>query len=119
MGPRILEDRWMLLIHQIPPTPGYLRVKIARKLHGMGAIAIKNTVYVLPLNDESREDFQWVAREIRGGRGDATICEARFVDGLHDDEVEKLFNAARNADYREIEIETRMLVSRLPGRAGP
>ncbi len=26
------EVRWMLLIHQIPPTPAYLRVKVGRQL---------------------------------------------------------------------------------------
>ena len=34
--------RWLLLIHQIPRKPDYLRVKIGRRLAKLGAVAIKN-----------------------------------------------------------------------------
>src|SRR5580765_1917694 len=30
---------WLLLIHQLPPKPAYLRVKVWRRLQGLGAIA--------------------------------------------------------------------------------
>ncbi len=106
------RGRWLLLIHQIPPKPAYLRVKVGRRLHRLGALAIKNTVYALPRGDEAHEHFQWVVREIREGGGDATICEARFVDGLRDEDVEKLFNDARNAEYRELAELSRGLASR-------
>ena len=46
--PAPTEPRWLLLIHQIPPKPSYLRVKIGRRLQGLGAVAVKNSVYVLP-----------------------------------------------------------------------
>src|SRR5881296_500803 len=106
------EGRWLLLIHQIPPKPNYLRVKIGRRLQRLGAVAIKNSVYVLPRSDPSFEDFQWVVREIRAGGGDASVCEARFVEGLSDDEIEALFHAAREADYREVTEEARALRTR-------
>jgi DNA-binding transcriptional regulator PaaX len=80
--PPILEIKWLLLIHAIPPKPHYLRVKIGRRLQRLGAVAIKNSVYALPKNDEAREDFQWVAREIVAGQGDASIVdEARLAQG--------------------------------------
>jgi len=103
------EGRWLLLIHQIPPKPDYFRVKIWRRLQRLGAVAIKNSVYVLPKNEQTQEDFQWVLREIVEGGGDATLCEARFVDGLSDNEVEGLFQTARGADYDEIAVEARRL----------
>jgi len=103
------EGRWLLLIHQIPPKPDYFRVKIWRRLQRLGAVAIKNSVYVLPKNEQTQEDFQWVLREIVEGGGDATLCEARFVDGLSDGEVEGLFQTARSADYDEIAVEARRL----------
>src|SRR5437763_13286390 len=93
------ERRWLLLIHQLPPEPAYLRVRVARRLQRIGAIAIKNTVYVLPDNRSTREDFDWTVNEIREGGGDANLFEARVVAGLADAEIEQLFNAARNEDY--------------------
>src|SRR5215469_900570 len=93
------DARWLLLIHQIPPSPSYFRAKVGRRLQKLGAVAIKNSVYVVPLNEQTQEDFQWVAREITGEGGDATICKATFLEGLRDDQVERLFHAARDADY--------------------
>jgi hypothetical protein len=103
------ERLWLLLIHQIPPKPDYFRVKIWRRLQRLGAVAIKNSVYVLPKNDQTQEDFQWVLREVVEGQGEASLCEARFVDGLSDEEVEALFQAARGAEYDQIAEEARRL----------
>ena len=33
--------RWLLLLHQLPAKPAYQRVKIWRRLQGLGAVAIK------------------------------------------------------------------------------
>ncbi|HMC83634.1 MAG TPA: chromate resistance protein ChrB domain-containing protein [Candidatus Polarisedimenticolia bacterium] len=109
--------RWSMLIHQIPPKPNYLRVKIWRRLQRLGAVAIKNSVYVLPKSEQAREDFEWVLREIVEGGGDGSICEARFVEGLSDQQVESLFHEAREADYAQIAEETRRLAGRLPSGA--
>lgn len=103
------EGRWLLLIHQLPPKPNYFRVKIWRRLQRLGAVAIKNSVYVLPKSDQTQEDFQWVLREIIEGGGEASLCEARFVEGLSDDQVEALFQAARDAEYSQIAEEARRL----------
>src|SRR5258708_12612943 len=99
------EAKWLLLIHQIPPKPDYFRVKIGRRLQRLGAAPIKNSVYVLPRSEQAYEDFEWVVREIVEGGGDASVCEARFVEGLSDVEVEGLFNSAREADYLELADE--------------
>src|SRR6266446_6754255 len=103
------EGRWLLLIHQLPPKPDYFRVKIWRRLQRLGSVAIKNSVYVLPKNEQTQEDFQWVLREIVEGGGDASLCEARFVEGLSDDQVKALFHEARNAEYDQIVDKTRRL----------
>jgi hypothetical protein len=100
---------WVLLIHQIPPKPDYLRVKIGRRLQRVGAIAVKNSVYVLPDGDQSVEDFQWIRREIVDGGGDASVCRAAFIDGLADDQLRDAFRAARDADYEEIARAARAL----------
>ena len=110
------EPRWLLLIHQIPPKPSYLRVKIGRRLQALGAVAVKNSVYALPRSDQALEDFQWVRQEIVAGGGDASVCEARFVEGLSDAAVEALFNAAREADYEALTREARRLQGRPPRR---
>lgn len=110
------ETRWLLLVHQLPPKPGYLRVKIWRRLQRLGSVALKNSVYVLPNSDQAAEDFQWLLREIAEGGGEASVCEARFVEGQSDEEVQALFHAARGADYAQIAEEARRVAESLtPG----
>ncbi|HEX4386882.1 MAG TPA: chromate resistance protein ChrB domain-containing protein [Myxococcales bacterium] len=109
---------WLLLIHQIPPKPHYLRVKIGRRLQALGAVAIKNSVYALPASDEAREDLNWVRREIVSGGGDGSLVEARFIEGLNDEQVREMFRAARDADYFPVTEELRALSRRFL-RHGP
>jgi len=110
------DNRWLLLIHQIPPKPDYFRVKIWRRLQRVGAVAVKNSVYVLPKSDTTLEDFQWILREITEGGGDASLCEAGFVEGLTDSQIELLFRAARDADYTTVAEEARELSKKLLSR---
>lgn len=101
--------RWLLLIHQLPAKPAYARVKIWRRLKGLGAVTVKNSVYALPANAETQEDFAWLTKEIAELGGEAFVCEARLVDGLDDGEVQALFDAARDEDYAEISAAAREL----------
>jgi len=109
----ISGERWLMLVHQLPPKPAYLRVKIWRRLQGLGAVSVKNSVYVLPASTEAQEDFEWLLREIHEGGGEALVCDARIVDGMTDQEVRALFDQARDAEYQEIAKETRELATDL------
>src|SRR6266540_226277 len=112
-APRTLAYSWLLLIHQLPAKPAYLRVKIWRRLQNRGAIAVKNAVHALPMNEETQEDFEWLLREIVEGGGEAVVCEARLIDGLSDEEVRALFDRARDADYADVVKNARALTKSL------
>ena len=104
--------RWLLLIHQLPTKPAYARVKVWRRLKGLGAVTVKNSVYALPSNVETREDFTWLIKEIAELGGEGFVCEATLVDGLDDGEVRALFGAARDEDYAEVAAAARELSAR-------
>ena len=108
-----LVHSWLLLIHQLPAKPAYLRVKIWRRLQNLGAVAVKNAVHVLPMNEETQEDFEWLMREIVEGGGEAVVCEARLIDGISDQDVRALFERARDADYEEVAKNARALAKSL------
>jgi hypothetical protein len=99
---RSVARQWLLLTHQIPPTPAYLRVKVRRQLERFGAVAVKNSVYLLPPGDDTREDFEWLCREIERCGGETTLCLATFLDQATDERLRAAFDEARAADYREI-----------------
>jgi len=102
--------RWYVLIHHIPPKPLYLRAKIRQRLSRVGAVALKNSVYVLPQSGDTLEDLQWVAQEVIAGGGDAHIFDAGFVLPSDDSPVVAQFNAARDAEYDELAAEARAAV---------
>src|SRR5262245_5754345 len=104
---------WILLIHQLPPRPTNLRVRIWRKLQKLGAIAIKNSVYVLPANEKTNEDFQWLKQEIESAGGEAAVFRAGSVEGATDEEIINAFRNARDQEFAAIAAEFDGLTGRI------
>src|SRR6266446_411065 len=113
MSKRAATGRWLLMFHQIPPKPDYFRVKVWRRLQRIGAVPVKNSVWVLPYNDQAIEDFRWMLQEIEAGGGEGSVCRGDFVDGLTDRDVEGLFHKARAADYATIARDAKSLARKL------
>ncbi len=105
--------RWLLLVHQLPAKPAYLRVKVWRRLQALGAVTVKNSVYVLPASEQTQEDFEWLLKEVVEGGGEGMICEARLVDGLSDADVRDLFNKARATEYGALAKDAQALARAL------
>jgi len=101
------KSRWILLLPSVPSSDPSARVKVWRQLQSVGAIALKNSVYVLPNREECIETFQWVARELADLGGQASLCEGQFFDGVTDDEIERRFIEARNAEFSELAEQVR------------
>ena len=91
--------RWLILVHRIPSRPLYLRAKMRQRLSDIGAVAVKNSVYLLPHGTDALEDLQWIAQEIAAGGGDAHLFEGDFVDGVANETAIAQFRQARNDDY--------------------
>ena len=83
-----------------------------RRLTRLGALALKRSAYLLPADDGSLEDFQWLRQEIRDEGGDAWVVNARFVAGLRDEEIRESFREIRSNDYRTLAAEARALLDR-------
>lgn len=98
---------WLLMIHQLPSRPAYLRVKVWRRLQAIGAVPVKNAVYALPVSDRSATEMSELLAEITAGGGEALVCRAKLVEGLTDTDLRALFDAARDADYDELAQEAR------------
>lgn len=96
---------WLLCIHNIPPKPPYLRAKAAKCLAALGAVALKNAVYVLPDGDRQRDGLLWLSREIEEEGGRAFVCLAAFdvgIGSMDHGRIKALFVEARDAQYREL-----------------
>src|SRR6202035_4673917 len=109
-GRRMSRPRWCLLIHQLPPKPLYLRARIRQRLARVGAVALKNSVYVLPQSNRSVEDFQSIAEEAVDGGGEAFVGAVDFLGRPSDEEIEERFRRERAADYGEFSALARELL---------
>jgi hypothetical protein len=110
---RTEDGRWLLLTHHLPPDPPYLRVKVRRRLERIGAVPLKNSVYVLPDTPDALEDFQWLFQEIEREGGEATLSEASFVDGVTAARLVERFRDAREGDYAEVTASARALLEEI------
>lgn len=94
-----MARQWTILFHNIPPKPLYLRAKIRQQLARIGAVAVKNAVYILPFTPDTLEDFQWIAEDIRAGGGTAVIVQGTLLSGVSEKELIAQFNAERDEAY--------------------
>lgn len=94
-----------MLVHQLPASPSNLRVRTWRRLQELGAVALKQSVYVLPDSPTAREDFEWLKIEIEGSGGEASVFVADSIDAAADTDLVEEFRRSRQAAYSELAAE--------------
>ena len=117
--PVLRARHWLLFVHQLPTSPSNLRVRTWRRLQQVGAIPVKQAVYVLPDSAEAREDFAWLKAEIESARGQATVFTADTVDGWAEETLIEEFRRSAEEAYRALAKEIELALGRIdsPRRA--
>jgi hypothetical protein len=118
-SPEPARRRWLLLAHQLPATPSNLRVKTWRRLQDLGAIVVKQSIYVLPDSAEAREDFEWLRVEIEGSGGEAVVFSASHLDADAEAALVEEFRRNRQAAYTELAAELQRAGPRRGARRAP
>ncbi len=104
---------WHVLIHQIPTKPLYLRIKVRKCLLRLGAVALKDSVYVVPARQELLPSLQEIAAEVRRGGGVAHILEGRLIEERDQAALVAAFNDKRAADYESLARDAAELAGRV------
>lgn len=105
--------KWLLLVHQLPTRPSNLRVRTWRRLQQLGALAVRQAVYVLPDSPAAREDFEWLKTEIEGAGGQASVFAAASVDAWSDDALVEEFRRLRQEAYAALTKEIDKVIQRI------
>lgn len=108
---------WLFFMFQLPAAKASQRVSIWRKLQKYGALAWKNSAYVLPHTRGNLEKFHWLAAEIRKNRGDASMVEVVRIEGHKDKDIMAQFNHARARDYEELIRDFRLSFREAAGQS--
>jgi hypothetical protein len=91
-----------VLILGFPTHPSSLRVKTWRRLRALGAVSLKKSVYLLPFSADNQEQFQWLTQEVQKDGGEATLLKVDQIETMTPAEVVRLFQEARNREYRAL-----------------
>ena len=110
-----MSTAWILLLYALPNGKGSQRVALWRQLRRYGCLALNTSAYILPDRPSCHEHLQWLAKQILDAGGEATVSKVLVIEGLDDQEIQKRFNAQRNAEYVELLKEA----SALRKRKGP
>ena len=111
-GVRTGVRRWLLFVHQLPSSPSNLRVRTWRRLQQLGAVPIKQAVYVLPDTPSTREDFEWLRTDVKAAGGDASVFAADNVDAWSDDALIEEFRQSRQEAYAALADEVEKVLKR-------
>ena len=111
--------RWLLFVHQLPSRSSNLRVRTWRRLQQLGALPVKQAVYVLPDTPSAREDFEWLKTEIKSAGGDASVFAADNVDSWSDDALVEEFRRARQEAYATLARGIEQVLGRLAATRRP
>src|SRR2546426_10041294 len=90
---------WLLLMFRLPARRASLRVSVWRKLQRYGALAWKNSAYVLPRSPANFEKLQWLAAEVRKARGEAWVVEVARIGGWGAEKMSVLLTQVRAHDH--------------------
>jgi hypothetical protein len=107
---------WLLLLYGLPTKRTAERVSLWRKLKKCGAFQLKTSAYVLPDSPTHYERFQWLAKQIQDGGGDATLIRVASIEGVSNEQVIQWFVDARSVEYRELAAAGRDVLKRFSKR---
>lgn len=91
---------WLILVYRVPSEPTRLRAAVWRRLKGLGAIYLQNSVAALPASTSADRALRKLRHEIVQMSGTAVLMAAEVLQGEAD--VRAAFQAARNDEYEEI-----------------
>ena len=104
---------WLFLVHRIPAEPSAARLRVWRKMKRLGALLVRDGLWVLPATARTREQFQWLAGEIVEMKGEASVWEAQAAMPGQDEQLKRRFLADADAQYARILAELRATRSEL------
>lgn len=100
-----MSNTWLVFSSSLSARQQALRVKVLRRLAAIGAVPLKNSMWLLPDREDCREHLGWLAQEVDASGGEAVVLSCTDLGSISGDEARGLFQRSRDADYAELEQE--------------
>lgn len=105
------NKKWLFFSFSVPAKLQGFRVKIWRKINQLGAVQIKNSIYVLPATDHHQEQLTWMSKETDEQGGEFLIIMHGKLLHFSDAQIAAAFTQARDADYQVLGEEIRSVAA--------
>lgn len=112
------RTRWLLLSYRLAREPSRLRLAIWRRLKRVGAVLLNGSIWCVPFDAKTQEDFEWLAEEIEEGGGSAVLWIAESLGAEQDRETADRFRGEADNRYAVLAAAARSIIRSL-GRTRP
>jgi hypothetical protein len=97
--PRAARTPWVLLAYRLPREPSTPRIALWRRLRRLGAVQILDGLVALPLDERTREQFEWLAGDVEEAGGHAGVWISEPTTAAQQRELVARMTEAVAADY--------------------
>jgi hypothetical protein len=108
----------LLLLYRPPTKNSGARVSLWRQLKKSGALPFTTSTSLLPDHADHYERFQWLAQQVSGAGGEATLIRVSDVEGVSHADLVRQFNEARARDYDLLAADVTKLIAANKRQAG-
>jgi hypothetical protein len=106
-----MKNKWILFSYSIPSSNAKARMRIWRRISATGAVLLKTGLQILPNRDDLLENITWLIGEVNALGGEALAVQCVQIEGMEDDQIEKLFQIQIDPDFLQIQTEARDLLT--------
>lgn len=93
---------WVLLNYRMPRVPSSPRVAVWRRLQALGVAQLSDGLVALPADARTREHLEWLAAEITGNSGTATVWIGRPATPASEQTIVAAMRKERRTEYLDL-----------------
>lgn len=93
---------WFIITYKVPSSPSTARVTIWKRTKELGALALQQSVYILPNLPELKEAVYQLKEQVQQFGGECKLLEMASLEEAQEKEIVEGFNRLRNQEYEEV-----------------
>lgn len=97
-----MAERWILIFYRAPTQPSSARVTAWRRLHRLGAIYLAPSACAIPARLDADAELEQIGGAVRAAGGSFETYRVEQFQAASEERLERLYNAARDAEYAEL-----------------